>query len=146
MKKNFKILVICPPELNDVARDNGADYFGYQDYFDKIKSGWIDFDLILTTPDLWPKFGQLGKFLAPLELMPDNKSGFVTNDIAKPLKQLKQIINCDHTVVICKKCLKKGCNFSNCQNEIYRWNDGSFDHHNGCKGCGSKDAFIVIED
>ena len=138
MKKNPKLLVVCPPELNEVAKNAGADYYGQDEYFDKIKSGWTDFDLVITTPTLWSKFGQLGRVLAPLQLMPDNKSGFVTENITKPILAIKQHLDCDHDKIICKKCLHKGCIYSSCKNEIYQWSENNFDHPNGCKNCGSQ--------
>ena len=76
-------------ELIDVALDAGADYCGNKDYIDKIKAGWVDVDKIIATPDMMAELGKLGKVLGPKGLMPNPKSGTVTMDVAKAVKDQK---------------------------------------------------------
>ena len=87
--KEVKILVITQGDSIDKATEAGADYAGSDEYLDKIKSGWTDIDVIIATPDMMPALGKLGKILGPKKLMPNPKSGTVTNDVAKAVKELK---------------------------------------------------------
>ena len=87
--KEVKILVITQGDSIDKAVEAGADYAGSDEYLEKIKSGWADIDVIISTPDMMPELGKLGKILGPKKLMPNPKSGTVTNDVAKAVKELK---------------------------------------------------------
>ena len=87
--KETSILVIAQGDLVEKALEAGADYAGSDEYFDKIKSGWTDVDVIIATPDMMPSLGKFGKILGPKKLMPNPKSGTVTNDVAKAVKELK---------------------------------------------------------
>tara|TARA_X000000368_G_scaffold271433_1_gene215147 strand:- start:496 stop:1176 length:681 start_codon:yes stop_codon:yes gene_type:complete len=87
--KNVSVLAIVNSEKEAEAKEAGADFVGSEEYLDKIKSGWTDVDKIVVTPDLMGKLGKLGKVLGPKGLMPNPKSGTVTNDIAKAIKELK---------------------------------------------------------
>ena len=87
--KEVKILVITQGDSIDKAIEAGADYAGSDEYLEKIKSGWADIDVIIATPDMMPELGKLGKILGPKKLMPNPKSGTVTNDVAKAVKELK---------------------------------------------------------
>jgi len=88
--KQVKVLALCPPELEAAAKEAGADYVGLDEYIEKIKGGWTDVDVIITTPAVMGKLGALGRILGPRGLMPNPKSGTVTNDIAKAIKEVKQ--------------------------------------------------------
>ncbi len=87
--KNIKVLVISKGEKLKEAENAGADFFGSDEMLSKIKSGWIEFDVLVATPDMMAELGKLGKFLGPRGLMPNPKSGTVTNDIEKAVKELK---------------------------------------------------------
>jgi len=87
--KNVKVLVVSKGEKIKEAENAGADYFGSDEILSKIKSGWLDFDVLVATPDMMVELGKLGKFLGPRGLMPNPKSGTVTNDIDKAVKELK---------------------------------------------------------
>lgn len=87
-KKN-SILVIAQGDFVDQALEAGADYAGSDEYFDKIKGGWTSVDVIISTPDMMPSLGKFGKILGPKKLMPNPKSGTVTKDVAKAVKELK---------------------------------------------------------
>jgi large subunit ribosomal protein L1 len=87
--KEVKVLVIAKPPKDEEARVAGADYFGFQDYLLKIQQGWADVDVIIATPDVMGDLGKLGKVLGPRGLMPNPKSGTVTLDIAKAVKEVK---------------------------------------------------------
>ncbi|RKY48643.1 MAG: 50S ribosomal protein L1, partial [Candidatus Neomarinimicrobiota bacterium] len=67
----------------------GADYIGFEEYIEKIKNGWLDFDAVVATPEVMSEVGKLGRILGPRGLMPNPKSGTVTNDVAKAVKELK---------------------------------------------------------
>jgi len=88
--KNIKVLALCSPDKEDEARKAGADYVGLDDYIQKISDGWSDIDVIITIPSVMSKLGKLGKFLGPRGLMPNPKSGTVTNDIGKAIKDVKK--------------------------------------------------------
>ena len=87
--KEIKILVICQANKEEEAKSAGADLVGYEDFIEKIKSGWVDFDVMITTPDCMAKIGPLGKVLGPRGLMPNPKTGTVTFDVGKAVKDVK---------------------------------------------------------
>jgi large subunit ribosomal protein L1 len=88
--KLTRVLVLCSPDKEAEAKDAGADYVGLDDYVDKIKAGWTDVDVIITMPSVMGKVGQLGRILGPRGLMPNPKSGTVTMEIGKAVKEVKQ--------------------------------------------------------
>ena len=87
--RSVSVLAIVNPEKQAEAKEAGADFVGSEEYLEKIKSGWTDVDKIVVTPDLMGQLGKLGKVLGPKGLMPNPKSGTVTNDISKAIKELK---------------------------------------------------------
>ena len=87
--KDVSILVITSGPKEKEALDAGADYVGNNEYLDKIKNGWSDVDKIVATPDMMPLLGKLGKILGPKGLMPNPKSGTVTMDVGKAVRELK---------------------------------------------------------
>ena len=87
--KEVKILVIAKGDNIDLAKEAGADYYGAEEYLEKIKGGWTDIDVIVSTPDMMAEVGKLGRVLGPRGLMPNPKSGTVTNDILKAVNELK---------------------------------------------------------
>ena len=87
--KEVKILVLAKGDLVDTALSAGADFAGSDEYLEKIKSGWTDIDSIIATPDMMPELGKLGKILGPRGLMPNPKTGTVTNDVDKAVKEIK---------------------------------------------------------
>ena len=88
--KTIKVLAICSPEKEDEAKKAGADHVGLDDYIKKINEGWTDVDVIITQPPLMAKLGKLGKVLGPRGLMPNPKSGTVTNEIGKAITDVKK--------------------------------------------------------
>ena len=88
--KTVRVLVLCTPDKEAEAKEAGADYVGLEEYIDKIKSGWTDVDVIITQPQNMGKIGPLGRILGPRGLMPNPKSGTVTPDVAKAVKEVKQ--------------------------------------------------------
>jgi large subunit ribosomal protein L1 len=87
--KTKKVLVLCTPEKEAEANSAGADYVGLDEYIKKIEGGWTDVDVIITMPSVMGKVGKLGKILGPRNLMPNPKTGTVTNDIAKAVNDVK---------------------------------------------------------
>jgi len=87
--KEIKVLVLCTPEKEDEAKEAGADYVGLDDYIEKIQGGWTDIDVIVTMPPVMAKVGKLGRVLGPRGLMPNPKSGTVTMEIGKAVKDVK---------------------------------------------------------
>ena len=87
--RSVSVLAIVNSEKEAEAKEAGADFVGSEEYLEKIKTGWTDVDKIVVTPDLMGQLGKLGKVLGPKGLMPNPKSGTVTNDIAKAIKELK---------------------------------------------------------
>ena len=87
--KEVSVLAIVNADKEDEAKKAGADFVGKDDFLEKIKGGWTDVDKIVVTPDLMAELGKLGKVLGPQGLMPNPKSGTVTNDVAKAIKELK---------------------------------------------------------
>lgn len=87
--KEIKIAVICQANKEDEAKQAGADFIGYDELIEKVKGGWVDFDVMITTPDCMAKVGPLGKVLGPRGLMPNPKTGTVTFDIGKAVQDVK---------------------------------------------------------
>ena len=88
--KQVRVLVLCAPDAEAAATEAGADYVGLDEYIAKIKGGWTDIDVIITQPAIMGKLGALGRVLGPRGLMPNPKSGTVTQDVAKAVKEVKQ--------------------------------------------------------
>lgn len=88
--KAVRVLALCTPDQEDAAKEAGADYVGFEEYIEKIKGGWTDIDVIITQPALMGKLGPLGRILGPRGLMPNPKSGTVTMDVPKAVKEVKQ--------------------------------------------------------
>ena len=88
--KQVRVLVLCTPDAETAAKEAGADYVGLDEYIEKIKGGWTDIDVIITMPAIMGKIGALGRILGPRGLMPNPKSGTVTTDVAKAVKEVKQ--------------------------------------------------------
>ena len=87
--KTKKVLVLCTPDKEADARAAGADYVGLDEFITKIEGGWVDVDVIVATPSVMPKIGKLGKVLGPRNLMPNPKTGTVTNDVAAAVIEVK---------------------------------------------------------
>jgi large subunit ribosomal protein L1 len=87
--KTKKVLVLCPPDKEAAAQAAGADYVGLDEFIQKIEGGWTDVDVIIATPTVMPKIGKLGKILGPRNLMPNPKTGTVTNDVAAAVNEVK---------------------------------------------------------
>ncbi len=87
--KELKVLVLCTPDKEQEAKDAGADFVGLDEYIEKISGGWTDVDVIITMPAVMAKVGKLGRVLGPRNLMPNPKSGTVTPDVAKAVKEVK---------------------------------------------------------
>ncbi|OYT17266.1 MAG: 50S ribosomal protein L1 [Bacteroidetes bacterium 4572_77] len=87
--KELKVLVLCTPDKEEEAKAAGADYVGLDDYVAKIKGGWTDVDVVITMPSVMPKVGALGRILGPRGLMPNPKTGTVTMEIGKAVKEAK---------------------------------------------------------
>ena len=88
--KQTRVLVLCTPDKEAEAKEAGADHVGLDDFVEKIKGGWTEVDVIITMPSVMGKVGQLGRILGPRGLMPNPKSGTVTMDIGKAVKEVKQ--------------------------------------------------------
>lgn len=88
--KQVRVLVLCSADAEAAAKAAGADYVGLEEYIEKIKGGWTDVDVIITQPAVMGKIGPLGRILGPRGLMPNPKSGTVTQDVAKAVKEVKQ--------------------------------------------------------
>lgn len=87
--KEVRVLVLCTPDKEAEAREAGAEYVGLDEFIQKIEQGWTDIDVIITMPSVMAKVGKLGKVLGPRGLMPNPKSGTVTPDVAKAVKEVK---------------------------------------------------------
>src|SRR6476646_8049050 len=87
--KTKKVLVLCTPDKEESAKAAGADFVGLDEYITKIEGGWTDVDVIIATPSVMPKIGRLGKVLGPRNLMPNPKTGTVTNDVAAAVNDVK---------------------------------------------------------
>jgi large subunit ribosomal protein L1 len=88
--KTVRVLCLCTPDQENAAKEAGADYVGLDEYIEKIKGGWTDIDVIITMPAIMGKLGALGRVLGPRGLMPNPKSGTVTMDVAKAVREVKQ--------------------------------------------------------
>jgi large subunit ribosomal protein L1 len=88
--KMTRVLVLCTPDKEAEAKEAGADFVGLDDFVEKIKGGWTDMDVIITMPSVMGKVGQLGRILGPRGLMPNPKSGTVTMEVGKAVKEVKQ--------------------------------------------------------
>ncbi len=88
--KQVRVLVLCTPDKEEAARQAGAEFVGLDEYIEKIKGGWADVDVIITMPTVMGKIGALGRILGPRGLMPNPKSGTVTMDVDKAVKEVKQ--------------------------------------------------------
>ncbi|MFM2362599.1 MAG: 50S ribosomal protein L1 [Sphingobacteriales bacterium] len=87
--KTKKVLVLCTPDKEEAAKAAGADHVGLDEYITKIEGGWVDVDVIIATPSVMPKIGKLGKVLGPRNLMPNPKTGTVTNDVTNAVNEVK---------------------------------------------------------
>jgi len=87
--KTKRVLVLCTPDKEADAKAAGADFVGLDEYIQKIEGGWVDVDVIIATPSVMPKIGRLGKVLGPRNLMPNPKTGTVTNDVAAAVNEVK---------------------------------------------------------
>jgi large subunit ribosomal protein L1 len=87
--KTKKVLVLCNPDKENEAKEAGADYFGLAEFVEKIEKGWTEVDVIIATPSVMPKIARLGKILGPRNLMPNPKSGTVTDNVADAVKEVK---------------------------------------------------------
>ncbi|HKL02636.1 MAG TPA: 50S ribosomal protein L1 [Cryomorphaceae bacterium] len=87
--KDVRVLVLCNPDKEAEATEAGADFVGLDEYVEKIKNGWTDVDVIITTPNVMGKVGALGRILGPRGLMPNPKTGTVTMDVAKAVQDVK---------------------------------------------------------
>jgi len=88
--KQVRVLALCTPDQEAAAKEAGADFVGLDEYIEKIKGGWTDVDVIITMPAIMGKLGALGRVLGPRGLMPNPKSGTVTNEVGKAVKEVKQ--------------------------------------------------------
>ena len=87
--KSVRVLVLCTPDKEKEATEAGADYVGLDEYVEKIKGGWTDVDVIIPTPNVMAKVGALGRILGPRGLMPNPKTGTVTMEVGKAVKEVK---------------------------------------------------------
>ncbi|MFM2208323.1 MAG: ribosomal protein [Bacteroidota bacterium] len=87
--KTKKVLVLCTPDKEAEAKEAGADYVGLDEFIQKIEGGWTDIDVVITMPSVMGKVGKLGKVLGPRNLMPNPKTGTVTNEIGKAVNEVK---------------------------------------------------------
>ena len=88
--KEVRVLALVTPDKEADAKEAGADFVGLDDYIDQIKGGWTDFDVVITQPPVMGKIGPLGRILGPRGLMPNPKSGTVTMDVGKAIREVKQ--------------------------------------------------------
>ncbi|MEZ5025079.1 MAG: 50S ribosomal protein L1 [Chitinophagales bacterium] len=88
--KSKTVLVLCPSDKEVAATEAGADYVGLDEYLEKIAGGWTDIDVIIAAPSVMPKLGRLGKILGPRNLMPNPKSGTVTENVADAVREVKK--------------------------------------------------------
>jgi len=87
--KTKRVLVLCTPDKEADAKSANADYVGLDEFIQKIEGGWVDVDVIIATPSVMPKIGKLGKILGPRNLMPNPKTGTVTNNVAEAVNEVK---------------------------------------------------------
>ncbi|MFP4621246.1 MAG: 50S ribosomal protein L1 [Bacteroidales bacterium] len=88
--KVTRVMALCSPDKEEEAKQAEADFVGLDEYIEKIKEGWTDFDVVITQPSVMPKVGQLGKILGPRGLMPNPKSGTVTDNIGEAIEEVKK--------------------------------------------------------
>jgi large subunit ribosomal protein L1 len=88
--KDLVVLVLCTPDKEAEAKEAGADHVGLEEYVEKIEKGWTDMDVVIAMPSVMGKIGKLGRVLGPRNLMPNPKSGTVTTEIAKVVKEIKK--------------------------------------------------------
>ena len=88
--KTKKVLVLCNPDQEADAKAAGADFVGLNEFVEKITGGWLDFDVVIATPDVMPKIAKLGRILGPRNLMPNPKSGTVTANVGETVKEVKK--------------------------------------------------------
>lgn len=88
--KTKTVLVLCTPDKEADARAAGAEHVGLDEYIEKINGGWTDIDVIIASPNVMPKIGRLGKVLGPRNLMPNPKSGTVTDNVGEAVKEVKK--------------------------------------------------------
>ena len=87
--KTVSVLVVCKENKAEEAREAGADFVGFEEYIEKIQAGWTDVDVVVATPDVMGQLGKVARILGPRGLMPNPKSGTVTMDVAKAVKEVK---------------------------------------------------------
>jgi len=87
--RDLRVLALVNPDKEAEAREAGADFVGLDEFLKKIESGWTDIDVIITSPDVMPKLGKLGRVLGPRGLMPNPKAGTVTPEIGKAVREVK---------------------------------------------------------
>jgi len=87
--KDVRVLVLCTPDKEQEAKEAGADFVGLDDFITKIEQGWLDIDVIITMPTVMAKVGKLGRILGPRNLMPNPKSGTVTLEVGRAVKEIK---------------------------------------------------------
>ena len=101
--KQVRVLALCTPDKEEEAKAAGADYVGLDEYIEKIRGGWTDIDVIITQPAIMGKIGALGRVLGPRGLMPNPKSGTVTNEVGAAVKEVKSgkiDFKVDKTVIV----------------------------------------------
>ncbi|RMD69258.1 MAG: 50S ribosomal protein L1, partial [Bacteroidetes bacterium] len=87
--KTKRVLVLCTPDKEAEAKEAGADYVGLDEYIQKIQDGWMDFDVVVATPNVMAKVGRIARILGPRGLMPSPKTGTVTMNVAEAVKEVK---------------------------------------------------------
>ena len=88
--KSKKVLVLCSPDKENEAKEAGADYYGLDEYVEKIQGGWTDIDVVIATPNVMAKVGRLGRILGPRGLMPNPKTGTITFNVAAAVSEVKK--------------------------------------------------------
>src|SRR3546814_8228004 len=88
--KSVRVLVLCTPDKEQEAQEAGADFVGLDEYIQKIEQGWTDVDIVITMPSCMAKAGKPGRILGPRNLMPNPKTGRVTNDVGKAIQDVKR--------------------------------------------------------
>jgi large subunit ribosomal protein L1 len=88
--KSKKVLVLCTPDKENEAKEAGADYYGLDEYVEKIQGGWTDIDVVIATPNVMAKVGRLGRILGPRGIMPNPKTGTITFNVASAVSEVKK--------------------------------------------------------